>query len=231
MKEKEKERKEYSLYTLYTDGSSHGNPGPAGAGIVITDGNKIILKKSIPLGEKTNNEAEYLAFLLGLKEAHKLGLRNLTIRTDSKLIVGHLKGIYKLRSKRLKGLCFRIKKELRFLVPWRIEHIRRQENKLADRLANLAAESRKHRAVEKVESYIAQLSEQYDVEVEWLYKDEDYASAQVGIYDRARFVTKLTVSSELIGRSYHLKIECSSPACDVDCPFYGRQFCRKFVIY
>jgi len=127
-----------SFYTLYTDGASRGNPGRAGAGIVILapDGD-VILQKGIYLGEKTNNEAEYLALLLGLKEACKLGIKDLYIYIDSQLVVNHLKGIYKLRAKHLKPLYEKTKQALsRF--SYQISHISRDKNKLADKLANLA---------------------------------------------------------------------------------------------
>jgi len=127
-----------SLYALYTDGASRGNPGKAGAGIVILAPNgNIILQKGIYLGEKTNNEAEYLALLLGLKEAYRLGIKDLFIYTDSQLIVNQMKGIYKLRAEHLKPLYEKVKQALSHFS-YKILHINREKNKLADKLANLA---------------------------------------------------------------------------------------------
>lgn len=127
-----------NFYTLYTDGASRGNPGRAGAGIVILapDGN-ILLQKGVYLGEKTNNEAEYLALLLGLKEACRLGIKNLSIYIDSQLVVNHLKGIYKLRAEHLKPL-YKKAKQMLSCFSYKISHINREKNKLADKLANQA---------------------------------------------------------------------------------------------
>ena len=127
-----------SWYCLYTDGASRGNPGKAGAGIVlVSPKGEVILKKSFFLGEKTNNEAEYLALWLGLKEACKQGIKNLYIFMDSQLVVNHLKGIYKLKAPHLMPIYNQIQQLLKRLS-YQIHHIRREDNKLADKLANYA---------------------------------------------------------------------------------------------
>jgi len=83
---------------LYIDGASRGNPGRAGAGIWITNpsGEKV-LEVSRYLGQKTNNEAEYWALLLGLREARRLGGKSIRVFTDSELIERQVKGLYRVK--------------------------------------------------------------------------------------------------------------------------------------
>jgi len=128
----------HKFYSLYTDGASHGNPGESGAGIVLVapDG-KIIVQKSVYLGKKTNNEAEYLALIWGLKTACQYGIKRLYIFMDAQLVVNHLKGIYKVKAENLKALHHEVKRLLQ-QFHYKIYHIKREKNKLADKLANLA---------------------------------------------------------------------------------------------
>src|SRR3989338_7927050 len=73
-----KQSKKVSEAHLFTDGASRGNPGEAGAGIVLqASTGEIIKKEAVYLGIQTNNVAEYQALLLGLKLAKKLGIRKL----------------------------------------------------------------------------------------------------------------------------------------------------------
>ena len=79
-------------FVLYIDGASKGNPGMAGAGILMTNGSgRKLAEISRYLGHKTNNEAEYWALLLGLREARRLGGKSLHILTDSELIARQVK--------------------------------------------------------------------------------------------------------------------------------------------
>jgi len=80
---------EEDQWTLYVDGSS--NPKGAGASIVLEGPNDILIKKSVHFSFKTsNNQVEYEAILAGLSLARELGVKSLTCKTDSKLIVDHL---------------------------------------------------------------------------------------------------------------------------------------------
>jgi predicted nucleic acid-binding Zn-ribbon protein/ribonuclease HI len=129
------------IYSLYADGASRGNPGKAGAGIVILDPDgKVISKKSIYLGEKTNNEAEYMGLIFGLKEACQYGIKELHILIDTQLVVNHLKGVYKVRANHLKTHYNEAKKLLEHFSSYEVFHIKRGQNQLADKLANLAIE-------------------------------------------------------------------------------------------
>ena len=128
---------------LYTDGASRGNPGPAGAGAMITDAEGATLaEKAVYLGETTNNQAEYRALLIGLQEALKLAPARLTIRMDSELIVKQLNGEYRVRNRDLLPLHSRAREMIEKLADVRIVHVPREENVHADRLANQAIDNR-----------------------------------------------------------------------------------------
>lgn len=129
---------------LQTDGGARGNPGPAGAGVVISSETGEILKTAKKfLGEKlTNNEAEYLALLLGLENLQSLTdggeETEVSVRLDSELVVKQLNGEYKVKEPRLKELVQKVKNLSNFFPTITFTHIPREENKLADKLANEA---------------------------------------------------------------------------------------------
>jgi len=128
---------------IYFDGASRGNPGRAGAGIWITDGEgKKVSEVSRYLGHKTNNQAEYWALLLGLREAKRLGRKSLHIFTDSELVERQIKGIYRVRDLDLKVLHRTVLQNLKTFSSVEIESIPREENREADRLANEAIQRR-----------------------------------------------------------------------------------------
>lgn len=121
---------------IFIDGASRGNPGPAAAGIIIfSSENKKIKEISETLGLATNNQAEYLALIRALIEAQKLGAREIEVFSDSELLVNQVKGLYKVRDENLKTL-FKIAVWLKSDLKFSIHHIRREQNTLADNLAN-----------------------------------------------------------------------------------------------
>lgn len=122
---------------VYIDGGSRGNPGPAGAGIIIETSSKNY-NFSIPLGHQTNNFAEYEALLFALKQAIKLNLKDITIYSDSELLVMQMKGIYKVKSSNLKSSFEKAKSLCQKLNNIEFIYIPREKNKEADKLANLA---------------------------------------------------------------------------------------------
>jgi len=125
-------------YSLYTDGASRGNPGHAGAGVVIIDPKgKVICKRAVYLGKKTNNEAEYLALILGLNEVCRRCLKEICIFLDSNLIVNQIKGVFSVKAPNLIPLHLKVRQLLRKVPKYDIFYIRREKNRLADRLANL----------------------------------------------------------------------------------------------
>ncbi len=128
---------------LYIDGASKGNPGLAGAGVWMTNGSGGKLgEMSRYLGHKTNNEAEYWALLLGLREAKRLGGKSIHIFTDSELIERQVKGLYRVRHLNLKGLHKIVTQSLREFSSFDIQSIPRERNQEADRLANEAIQRR-----------------------------------------------------------------------------------------
>ncbi|HET9954732.1 MAG TPA: ribonuclease HI family protein [Polyangiaceae bacterium] len=122
---------------VWTDGAARGNPGPAGAGAVIKtrDGN-ILAEVTEYLGTTTNNVAEYKALLLGLERALELGVRRLEVRADSELLIKQLRGEYRVRHYGLKPLYEAAKQLLGKFERFELNHVRRELNSEADRLAN-----------------------------------------------------------------------------------------------
>lgn len=129
--------------TAFTDGAARGNPGNAGIGIVIKDGEgKTIHTIKQYIGNTTNNIAEYTALITLLefiKQSETLRCTELVVKTDSELMARQINGTYKVKDADLK-LLFQKVKLLLHTAPYRftIEHIPRSLNHEADRLANEA---------------------------------------------------------------------------------------------
>lgn len=127
------------VFRLYTDGACRGNPGPGGAGAVLTDERgEVVAKATKYLGHCTNNIAEYRALIMGLEEALKRNYRNLLIFLDSELLVNQVKGIYRVKNEGLKPLMADVRRLLSSLDGYTISHIARGGNAVADGLANEA---------------------------------------------------------------------------------------------
>jgi ribonuclease HI len=128
---------------LFTDGASRGNPGPAAAGIVLygSAAEGELHREGQALGVLTNNQAEYRALLLGLAAARRLGGARVEIAMDSELIVRQLQGRYKVKHPQLKPLHEQARFALAAFTAWRVRHVPRAENALADALANQALDS------------------------------------------------------------------------------------------
>ena len=125
--------------TIYTDGAARGNPGPAAAGAIIRDEhNKIIAQVSHRIGFATNNQAEYIAIVMALEEALKLGATNVNLKSDSELVVKQLGGRYRVKNVALKPLYQKVIKLSSSLESFKINHIPRGQNEEADKLANRA---------------------------------------------------------------------------------------------
>lgn len=124
--------------TASIDGGSRGNPGPAGYGVRIErdDGTVVELKES--LGTTTNNVAEYNGLLAALRWARDHGVRTLHIRSDSELLVKQMKGEYRVKSAGLQPLYEEASALARAIGRVKFEHVRREFNRDADRLANEA---------------------------------------------------------------------------------------------
>jgi len=127
------------LWQLFTDGASKGNPGLAGAGwMLINQRDSLLIKDLQFLGEATNNEAEYQALILGLKNALSCGAQEIRIHLDSDLVVRQINGLYRVKNPRLAIFFHQVRDLLSNFVKYAIIHIPREENREADRMANEA---------------------------------------------------------------------------------------------
>jgi ribonuclease HI len=132
---------------IRTDGAARGNPGPASAGAVLIDADRpdatdpdappmsVVAK---PLGVQTNNVAEYTALVLALREAERLGAREIDLRLDSKLIVEQLHGRWRVKDAKLQPLHAECRRLVAGFARWQARHEPRATNRAADALANLA---------------------------------------------------------------------------------------------
>lgn len=123
----------------YADGASRGNPGPAAIGVVLLDeGGQELHRSARRLGRATNNQAEYRAAIAALEAALGLGASEVELRMDSELVVRQLRGRYKVRNPRLIPLYKRILDLRSRFSSLAARHVPREENRLADALANEA---------------------------------------------------------------------------------------------
>ena len=124
--------------TANIDGGSRGNPGPAGYGVRIEheDGTLVELKEA--LGMATNNVAEYSGLLAALRWSLEHDISALLIRSDSELLVKQMKGEYRVKSPGLLPLHEEARSLIKQIGRVKFEHVRRELNKEADRLANEA---------------------------------------------------------------------------------------------
>ncbi|MFQ5862023.1 MAG: ribonuclease HI family protein [Candidatus Brocadiales bacterium] len=128
---------------VYIDGASRGNPGKAGIGVVIYDKKQQNVLKEICryIGETTNNVAEYRALISGVEKALEYSPKELEILSDSELLVKQINGQYKVRAPSILPLYKKAKRLIGMLPKWKIQHIPREENALADALANMAIDA------------------------------------------------------------------------------------------
>lgn len=124
---------------LYFDGGSRGNPGPAGYGFLLErpDGETIVADGQA-IGTATNNVAEYRALIAGLRRASEVGIRQLRVFGDSKLVIEQMKGKWRVRAQGLQALHLEAQGLSRQFDSVTFEHVRRAGNAEADRLANVA---------------------------------------------------------------------------------------------
>lgn len=131
---------------VYTDGGSRGNPGIAGAGVYMEDElGREFYREAKYLGTKTNNEAEYSAFLMAIDHLLRYEIKNpqkidkVEFFLDSKLVVEQINKRWKIKKAELKQLAESSWKNLSTLpYPVFIKHLVREKNQLADQLANEA---------------------------------------------------------------------------------------------
>jgi len=123
----------------YTDGGSRNNPGPAACGIVVLDDKEEVIHTfSKYIGTATNNQAEYGALILALEKAKELLPQGgeVMCHLDSELVVKQLKREYKVKDEKMKELFARVCKLCLDFDKVEFIHVRREKNKLADKLVN-----------------------------------------------------------------------------------------------
>jgi ribonuclease HI len=122
---------------LHADGGARGNPGPAGIGVVLkNEADEVIGEVADSIGTATNNVAEYSALIAGLELAIQVGITDLDVFMDSELVVSQMKGEWKIKNDRLRVLAVRARSLLNRFENHTIQHVRREMNSDADKLAN-----------------------------------------------------------------------------------------------
>ena len=129
-------------FRAFIDGAARGNPGPAGAGVYISAEGELPAEELFEaLGHQTNNVAEYRALLLALRRAAERGASEVSIASDSLLLVQQMLGRYKVKAPHLQPLFFDALQRAKAFRRFAIVHVPREDNKKADRLANLGADA------------------------------------------------------------------------------------------
>lgn len=127
------------------DGGSRGNPGPAAFGCVVrsadADATPLVTAGRF-IGNATNNVAEWRGLIFGLKQARRLGAREVTVRGDSQLVIRQMTGQYRVKQPHLKPLHAQATSVAGTFRSVQYLHNTRDHNELADRLANLAMNKR-----------------------------------------------------------------------------------------
>ncbi len=126
-------------FDIYIDGAAKGNPGPAGIGVIICHDGSPVKNISRYIGNATNNVAEYTALVYALQEARILKATKIKVWTDSELLYKQLKGEYKVKHQNLKPLFEQIRHFIKGFASFEIQHIPREQNRGADKLASQAA--------------------------------------------------------------------------------------------
>ena len=125
------------LYEIYIDGSSRGNPGLSGIGIVGINENKRLFSYNEFIGIKTNNQAEYFALRRAL-QISSYQTKNIRIKSDSILLVNQRSRKYKIRNMELKYISMEIANLEKLFDTVEYKHVMRTENSNADFEANSA---------------------------------------------------------------------------------------------
>jgi ribonuclease HI len=125
------------VITAYFDGGARGNPGPAGYGVhIVDDAGTVLSEQHGSLGIATNNVAEYRGLIAALQWAVEHGVTQLSVKGDSQLIIEQMRGNYKVKHEGLKPLYLQARMLVMQIGDVKFEHVRREDNKDADRLSN-----------------------------------------------------------------------------------------------
>ena len=127
---------------VHVDGGARGNPGPAAIGVVTsTPDGEVVDELAEPIGEATNNVAEYRALLRGLERARDLGATEVEVVNDSELVARQVQGAYKVKHPGLRPLYDQAMEALRGFERWSVRSVPRAQNAHADELVNAALDA------------------------------------------------------------------------------------------
>ena len=127
---------------VHVDGGARGNPGPAAIGVVTsTPDGEVVDELAEPIGEATNNVAEYRALLRGLERARELGATEVEVVNDSELVARQVQGAYKVKHPGLRPLYDQAMEALRGFERWSVRSVPRAQNAHADQLVNAALDA------------------------------------------------------------------------------------------
>ena len=143
------------LAVIHIDGASRGNPGDAAYAVVISLPGRAPVEESGVLGKETNNVAEYTALIKALEKAKHLGLTRLRIHSDSELLVKQMNGEYRVKNDDLKWLFDEARTLMKGFASVTLAHVRREQNKRADELCNLALDRAKPKPAPTVGGKVA----------------------------------------------------------------------------
>jgi ribonuclease HI len=134
--------------TIFADGGSRGNPGPAASGAVITDEHGHVVREiGTYLGTTTNNVAEWTGLITGLEAALQLGATEIVVRMDSELVIKQLSGVYRVKHPNMIPLHARAKTLLRKFGRADIGHVPRKQNAAADAVVNAVLDAQAERSI------------------------------------------------------------------------------------
>jgi ribonuclease HI len=130
------------VITAFFDGGARGNPGPAGWGVyIVDDKGEVQAELSGSLGTATNNVAEYHGLIAALEWAANRDLKQIAIKGDSLLLIEQMRGNYKVKNEGLKPLHLKARMLVMQIGDVSFEHVRREQNKEADRLSNVGMDA------------------------------------------------------------------------------------------
>jgi len=136
---------------LFTDGGARGNPGPAASAYVVeTEDGTVLAAHGEAIGNTTNNVAEYHGLLAALDWCVEQGAKIVAIRSDSLLLVQQMRGVYKVKNDGLKPLHGRARLLAHKIGRVTFEHVPREKNKDADRLANQAMDEAEESSADRI---------------------------------------------------------------------------------
>lgn len=130
------------ILSIFTDGGSKGNPGPASIGYVMYLGEKEVCRGREDIGIATNNDAEYRALIEALKtvieKGQDLGVySSINVSSDSRLLVNQVRGLFKIKNAKIREYILQIRMlESEIGVPISYKDIPREDNVVADALVN-----------------------------------------------------------------------------------------------